>query len=156
MKKIVEFRHQYNWLSNFFASPIESACGLTFPTAEHCYQAQKSLNPEIHLLMSKLCFPSHAKKFGQTIRIRPGWMDCRVAVMRNVIEAKFEQHPVLANCLVNTDDAELIEGNEWGDRFWGVYNGEGENWLGRILMERRSILQGKIPSLPWETISRRS
>lgn len=42
--------------------------------------------------------------------------------------------------LIATGDAILREGNHWGDRFWGVdaRTGEGENHLGRLLMELRA------------------
>ena len=39
--------------------------------------------------------------------------------------------------LEETRGSELIEGNTWGDRFWGVSRGIGENHLGKILMEER-------------------
>jgi hypothetical protein len=35
----------------------------------------------------------------------------------------------------------LIEGNTWGDTFWGVCNGVGENNLGKTLMNVREILR---------------
>jgi hypothetical protein len=44
--------------------------------------------------------------------------------------------------LLLTGDEELIEGNFWGDVFWGVCNGVGKNHLGKILMEVRSELGG--------------
>ncbi len=43
----------------------------------------------------------------------------------------------LAQKLINTGDAELIEKNYWHDYFWGECNGKGENWLGKILMQIR-------------------
>jgi len=43
--------------------------------------------------------------------------------------------------LLATGDQELIEGNTWGDRFWGVCDGEGQNQLGRLLMELRNELR---------------
>lgn len=42
-----------------------------------------------------------------------------------------------------TGDAELIEGNNWGDTFWGVCNGRGENMLGKLLMEIRDYLRAQ-------------
>lgn len=36
-----------------------------------------------------------------------------------------------------TGDAILIEGNTWGDRFWGVCEGFGQNHLGHVLMRVR-------------------
>ena len=54
------------------------------------------------------------------------------------------QHPELAEALLRTDDCELIEGNTWGDRYWGTVDGYGENQLGQILMDIRKKLQMQI------------
>jgi predicted NAD-dependent protein-ADP-ribosyltransferase YbiA (DUF1768 family) len=60
---------------------------------------------------------------------------------------KFTQHQDLARALDGTGNAELQEGNDWGDVFWGrVWNPgleiwEGENTLGRLLMELRQELR---------------
>lgn len=43
--------------------------------------------------------------------------------------------------LLETGDAMLIEGNTWGDTFWGVCNGQGLNVLGNLLMEIRQELR---------------
>jgi hypothetical protein len=43
--------------------------------------------------------------------------------------------------LLATEDAILIEGNTWGDTFWGVCKGVGKNHLGKILMAIRKELQ---------------
>ena len=40
-----------------------------------------------------------------------------------------------------TRDRVLIEGNDWGDTFWGMTDGEGENHLGKILMRVRAELR---------------
>ena len=42
--------------------------------------------------------------------------------------------------LLATGDAKIVEGNTWGDVFWGVCNGVGENHLGEILMKVRQDL----------------
>lgn len=59
--------------------------------------------------------------------------------MWEILRAKFKQHPELAAMLIATGDAELVEGNTWGDTFWGrdLATGHGENHLGRLLMELR-------------------
>lgn len=49
--------------------------------------------------------------------------------------------PYLREKLLATGDAELVEGNTWGDRFWGVCNGVGQNWLGRLLMQVRDEIK---------------
>ena len=67
---------------------------------------------------------------------------------RQLLRSKFSD-PELAEALLATGDAELVEGNTWGDPFWGVYKGKGENMLGRLLMEvrgeirRRARLDGR-------------
>jgi predicted NAD-dependent protein-ADP-ribosyltransferase YbiA (DUF1768 family) len=47
----------------------------------------------------------------------------------------------LADRLLLTGDEELIEGNYWHDHIWGVCDGTGTNWLGKILMEIRDELR---------------
>lgn len=61
---------------------------------------------------------------------------------------KFTQNPILAQRLLDTGEARIAEGNYWGDLFWGVddVTGEGENHLGRLLMElRQRFRQEDIP-----------
>ena len=64
----------------------------------------------------------------------------RIRAMRDLLAQKFSD-PVLRKRLAATAPLDLIEGNTWGDRFWGVYEGEGENWLGRLLMEIRDAVE---------------
>lgn len=65
--------------------------------------------------------------------------------MREVLAAKFTD-PDLADRLVATGTALLVEGNTWHDQFWGCCTSPrhhatpGANWLGRYLMQLRSTL----------------
>ena len=61
-------------------------------------------------------------------------------VMYNVVKAKFNIK-YLKQMLINTGDAELIEGNSWNDTYWGVCSGRGQNKLGKILMRVREELK---------------
>ena len=61
--------------------------------------------------------------------------------MYDVCKAKFTQNPNLAQLLIETGDATLIEGNNWDDVVWGVCNGVGENRLGKILMQIRTEIK---------------
>jgi ribA/ribD-fused uncharacterized protein len=89
-----------------------------------------------------------AKVYGRTVeKIRDGWDGYKVAFMREIVRAKFNQHPELMEKLLATGDDVLVEGNDWGDRFWGKVKREnglwmGENWLGKILMEVREEAKG--------------
>ena len=60
--------------------------------------------------------------------------------MLSIVRAKFE-NAYLRRRLIATGDAELMEGNDWGDRFWGVCRGKGENRLGKILMKVRAEIR---------------
>jgi len=59
--------------------------------------------------------------------------------MAEGLRQKFSD-PDLRNRLLATGDAELVEGTTWGDVTWGIdlNTGEGENHLGKLLMELRT------------------
>lgn len=61
--------------------------------------------------------------------------------MYEVCKAKFTQNKSCRGNLLKTGNAELIEGNDWGDKIWGQVNGIGENNLGKILMKIREELK---------------
>ena len=60
-----------------------------------------------------------------------------------MIYAKFTFNPHLKEKLLATGDRELVEGNWHGDKYWGVClrTGEGNNHLGRMLMELRDYFR---------------
>ena len=62
------------------------------------------------------------------------FFDVKVKLMFVLVTEKFKQNPELKQKLLETGNQELIEGNTWNDTFWGVCNGQGQNWLGKILM----------------------
>lgn len=136
---INSFRGPHHFLSNFY--PCEVVIyGWTFPSSEHAYQAMKAAYPEKYWPMFLSGTPNQAKRLGKTIPIRWDWESVKVDFMRAIVWDKFTRHPDLMDKLLQTKDATLIEGNTWGDQFWGVCDGVGENWLGRILMDTRSLL----------------
>ena len=139
MDKIDSFRNEYSFLSNFWLTTIWHQ-GNPYPTAEHLYQSYKATNHKDaeHIRLSGT--PGAAKKLGRIIIIREDWDDIKVDVMRFTIALKFN-NKFLAKKLLETGDARLIEGNTWGDNFWGVCNGEGMNTLGLLLEEKRTILK---------------
>jgi ribA/ribD-fused uncharacterized protein len=60
--------------------------------------------------------------------------------MRRADLAKFVQNPDLAELLLATGDAGLIEDSP-SEPYWGIGpDGNGLNWAGRVLMEVRKIL----------------
>ena len=87
--------------------------------------------------------PGRAKRAGRKVSMSTDWADRRLYEMERVLRAKFTQNPDLMVSLRETTGRELIEGNSWGDTFWGVSAGVGENHLGRLLMKIRD--EGDIP-----------
>jgi hypothetical protein len=69
--------------------------------------------------------------------LRADWEDIRLEVMLNLLRQKFAPGSELRTKLETTTPHELVEGNTWGDTFWGVCNGVGQNNLGRLLMQVR-------------------
>lgn len=133
------FIGEYRFLSNFYAAEIEID-GKTYPSVEHWYQANKAVDELHHDHVRSCKSPWKTKKRGRSLpEIRTDWDDVKVEILRRGIEAKFSRHPDLAAKLVATWPRELIEGNHWGDTFWGVdtSTGEGQNLLGKMLMEIR-------------------
>ena len=138
MKEIKEFRGKYYFLSNFYRVSVTYE-GLTYPSSEAAFQAAKCLNDEDKLVFTHLR-PSLAKAIGKQINIRPDWDNVRLKCMFNICLNKFTQNQDLLYQLLDTKDYVLIEGNTWGDTFWGVCEGGGTNHLGRILMFIRTVL----------------
>lgn len=136
MKTINLFDGEYAFLSNFYECPVEYN-GFKYLNSEAAFQAQKTLSETERLRFTTLN-PSQAKRLGRKVVLRKDWESVKIQIMKEICKAKFVQNPELAEKLIETKDAILIEGNTWNDMFWGVCNGKGQNHLGKILMEVRS------------------
>lgn len=136
---IDNFDGKYAFLSNFFPAPIHDA-GITYPTVEHYFQAMKSLNIDERRKMAAAPSPGQAKRLGREVKLRPDWNEIKNMFMYMALWEKFSD-PYLRELLLNTGDEELVEGNWWGDTYWGVCNGIGENHLGKLLMTVRKNIR---------------
>lgn len=136
MSAIDSFRGEYRFLSNFYACPIVYE-GDLYPSLEHAFQAAKTVDSDERKVVRTQTTAGNAKRAGRRVAKRAEWDSIRVSVMRELLYQKFND-PQLRQRLLNTGDVELVEGNDWGDVFWGVCRGRGENWLGRLLMEVRT------------------
>lgn len=141
---ITSFDGPHRFLSNFIACPI-ALDGLTFRSVEHAYQAAKTLDPEQRQIIHSASHAADAKRFGRRVTMRPDWDAVKLDVMRDLLAQKFSSdNPGYVRLLLATGERELIEGNWWGDTFWGVCRGVGTNHLGRLLMERREFLVSNV------------
>lgn len=136
---IDKFSGKYKFLCNFYRHPLEMN-GKTYPTLEHAYQAVKSRDPVTQDSIRKCPTPLAAKRLGHHIRLREDWEESKVDVMEILLRTKF-QDPDLQKRLLDTYPHTLIEGNWWGDTFWGMKNGKGQNHLGNLLMKIRGELR---------------
>ncbi len=140
---IDSFTGKYRFLSNFYPCQIEFE-GANYPSTEHAYQAAKTTVEQLRLsFMEPIVTAGEARKLGQRLKVRDDWEQVKVQVMLDVLREKFKQQK-FRQLLLATDDEELVEGNWWGDRFWGVCDGKGENLLGKLLMKVRAEIQEEI------------
>ena len=141
MRKIMaidKFHEEFDWLSNFFPCQVKFE-GLTFTSSEAAFQAAKCADQNEREKFVNLS-AGRTKRLGKKVNLREDWNRVKIDVMREVLICKFSQNPELKEKLIATGNEELIEGNNWNDRFWGVCRGVGQNHLGKLLMEiRRTI-----------------
>jgi len=131
---INSFRGKNRFLSNFWPAPV-TLDGVEYPSTENAYQAAKTLDLECRKVF-ETCSSGDAKKLGRQLTVRDDWKNISLGIMLDLNRQKFQDEELKAK-LKATGDQELVEGNTWGDTFWGVCNGVGENHLGKILMQVR-------------------
>ena len=132
----------YGCFSNFSPHPV-CLKGKTWPTSEHYFQSQKFAGTPLEEKVRLAATPGKAAEIGRTRTnpLRADWESVKDDVMREVVRAKFTQHPDLAETLLATGDAVLVEHTR-NDRYWADGgDGSGLNRLGQILMEIRQELK---------------
>lgn len=134
MKNIESFDGDYRWLSNFWLCPVQMG-GMIYPSTENAYQAAKFRKADRAMFLT--CSPGEAKRLGGVVELPRDWDRQKLKTMKAVLKQKFRQGGWEEHLLLATGDAEIIEGNTWGDTFWGVCWGIGENRLGKMIMEIR-------------------
>lgn len=147
MESITQFDGKYRFLSNFWPAQVKYEKYL-YPSVEHAYQAAKSFHDPSRIHLTDALIPaSKAKKFGQSLDIRPDWEFAKLTIMEGLVRQKFLNLDLM-RWLLATKDAYLEEGNYWHDQYWGNCtcarhkDFPGKNHLGRILMNIRVELQG--------------
>ncbi len=139
MKIINSFSGEHRFLSNFWYADVMLS-GLAYPTTEHAFQAAKTRDIGERKEIQGALTPGNAKRLGRAVTMRTDWDFIKLHVMLDVTRKKYA-HPALRKQLIATGNAVLVEGNDWGDTYWGVCNGAGTNWLGKVLMCVRDELR---------------
>lgn len=140
---IDNFSGDYRFLSNF-GLPGFFYMGVWYRTNEHFYQAAKAetFGGAAEIVNAKT--PGEAKRLGRQVEMRADWEVIKDDVMRLGLALKFARGTKAADQLLDTGDRLLIEGNTWGDTYWGVCKSEGLNKLGLMLMHQRSYLRSGV------------
>lgn len=144
----------YGAFSNFSLHPIrmpdENGGYYIWPSVEHYYQAYKFVGLEDPA--AKSCLreiknaksPEEAARLGRRTQrqrpdlVRADWDSVKIDVMYRALKCKFSTYPHLASMLLSTAGSVLVEASPH-DLFWGGgRDGEGLNYLGRLLMQLRS------------------
>jgi len=155
---IDSFSGRWRFLSNFHPCTIEFQ-GIKYPTVEHYYVAMKIKTDQqldgknitlidCREMISRIKDPAKVKQLGKVLKLRKDWDKIKLDTMLWGVREKFKDKD-LRQLLIDTSEHEIVEGNNWGDKFWGVCGGVGENHLGKILMKvRKEIREENIkPSL---------
>jgi hypothetical protein len=115
-----------------------------FGSVEQAYQYRKTPNKQIAEYIRAAPYPRLAAVVGHGLfpyDVTPNWNQIKVEWMRTCLEAKFTGK--MAEALLKTGDAVLIEGSK-SDAFWGAgKKGNGKNMLGLLLMQLRERLKEK-------------
>ncbi|XP_010268305.1 PREDICTED: riboflavin biosynthesis protein PYRR, chloroplastic isoform X3 [Nelumbo nucifera] len=149
----------YGAFSNFSPYPLhmtdENGVYLTWPSVEHYYQAHKFIG--VNDPLARDCIekikssksPEEAAREGRKIQkqcpdlVRPDWETAKIDVMYKALKCKFSIYPHLNSLLLSTAGSVLVEASPY-DLFWGGgREGEGLNYLGRLLMQLRSEFLGE-------------
>jgi predicted NAD-dependent protein-ADP-ribosyltransferase YbiA (DUF1768 family) len=158
---IERFRGEHFPFSNMYPLPewIEADCGVLVPTSEHAYMANRFKDVQVQLAVaaargletrnSTYRDGLAAKEMAHELieageELSAADPIARIALMRRVVGQKIHKNDSIRSLLLDTDEQEIQEGNNWGDTFWGVSpvgSGSGQNNLGKIYMGLRSELK---------------
>ncbi len=157
---IERFREENYFLSNMYplTNWVVAECGILVPTSEHDYQVSRFVSIEHQLAVAEARDPDgdrHGiaskelahKLLDEGAEQLPDWDLIKPGKMLAALLRKFDANKDIADKLVATGNQELVEGNNWEDRFWGVDpigSRNGKNWLGKLLMVVREDVATKL------------
>ncbi|AOS46113.1 Swarming motility protein YbiA [Lacunisphaera limnophila] len=138
-----KLRGPYRLLPNFAPTAV-SIDEVLWTSVEHYYQAQKFSQLFYQDLIKKAPTAWDAAKLGRQHpdKYRSDWESIKITVMHLALRAKARQHAQVAELLLASGDAVLIEESKH-DAFWGNGpDGMGQNHLGRLWMIVRDEIRG--------------
>lgn len=143
-KQIFFYEQDFYVLSNFSAFKITWR-GRDFDTSEAAYHYEKFIDhPEIQEKILHARSAHEAFKIAEINKqyVRFDWNEVKCSIMADILLAKVNQHEYVRRKLLATGDRELIE-DSWRDDYWGWGpNKDGQNMLGKLWMQIRTMISG--------------
>lgn len=140
-----------NWFSNFkdMSVPIRTSDGTEYFTVENYYQAMKTKDLDVRKDVARMSASQSkqwAKELKNNFKQREDWQDINQTVMYKALQHKYSKCPEHRDLLFQSSRP-IVEFNNWNDKFWGVsvFDFQGENRLGKMLMHIRYALDDVIP-----------
>lgn len=168
-----DFRHSF--LSNFYVTPEPVWCsGVSYPTVEHAYQAQKFSESELrvapveHLDGIRGLFGKRGRFWdgnvadvfrdsslsAGNVKVAADYLRSNGYVRDDWDDVKIPlmislllkkfAQPGMSAYLLSTRGKYLVEVNTWHDTLWGISDGRGRNLLGLVLMDIRDNELGDV------------
>jgi ribA/ribD-fused uncharacterized protein len=137
--KIDSFTGENRFLSNFHPCNMKYL-GYEIPSNEHYYVLSKcDIHDKETIEKVSQMTAGQVKRFGRKKPLVHKSSHMRLHIMHRGLKQKFDPklNIEMFQRLQFTGDALLVEGNTWGDTFWGVCDGKGLNYLGILLMNIR-------------------
>ena len=117
--------------------------GQFWPSVEHYFQGMKFEAPADREKVRLAAHPAKARRHGRSRfrKLRKDWSKVRRVIMTRAVYTKCRTHPEVAERLMATGDATLVENSQY-DYFWGCgRDRRGHNTYGKVLMDVRSKLR---------------
>lgn len=118
---------------------------MDFLSVEHAYLYYKYDAVDFRNKCLSNIEASEIKKLSHNLKPTKNWNNVKLDIMYKLLKIKFSKEP-FKSLLLNTENQNIVEGNNWDDTFWGVDVNStpnyGENHLGRLIMKIRDELSG--------------
>ena len=117
-----------------------------WPSVEHYFPGMKFEDPADEEKVRLAQHPAKARRLGRSRfrKLRKDWSKRRRVIMTRAVYTKCRTHPEVAERLLSTGDAKLVESSQY-DYFWGCgRDRRGHNTYGLVLMDVRDKLRDEL------------
>lgn len=130
-----------HYLSPYYMRSPIVVDGITYNSVQQAFFAHCTDIYKEKIILSEITLGSELRRFGESLLRSyhtPMW---QIEMMKILTRKKFTLHPSLGEALKKTGHRTVLKNILiYDDRFWGIYQGLGENHIGKIDMEIRSEL----------------